>query len=633
MSNNNENNKINFVLELNNMLEKVVEFLIPVRTGLVFISSLFIIILSFLLAFYFRHDFSFRVPEAEHITRVLYLVVAVKLIMFFIFRLYEGMWRYVSISDIIKIFFANAISNLCIIALLYFFRAKFAPGFSLNVIVIDFLLCFFAMCGKRVLTRIIREAASKASGQKEIRTILIGPADALNQLLQAFSANPSKRWIIGVLTDDIKVGHSIRGVTVLGKTSSAAKCAKKHNASEILLLPPYSTPANIKNILNDLEIRGKHCELRMIPSYIDIADGDISVSNIKEVEIEDLLGRKPVQMDREDVASFVRDKVIMITGAGGSIGSELCLQLAAYKPEQLILFELSEYNLYEITNKLSDSDQNLDIVSIIGDVRVKGDLRNAVQENKVKVIFHAAALKHVPLMEANPAMAIRTNVLGSSNVATIAEELMVEKMVMISSDKAVNPTSIMGATKRMAERIILERKKSNTEFIVVRFGNVLGSSGSVIPRFRQQLQAGGPLTVTSKNIVRYFMSIPEAVDLLLQAASIGKDRDIMVLEMGEQINIYEMARKLIELSGLEPDVDIEIKITGLRPGEKEYEELLTDEECVDHTPYDRIFVAKKQKTAAAQIDFEHISSLTDVNDSKKIKQELKIYIPENMFSI
>jgi FlaA1/EpsC-like NDP-sugar epimerase len=338
-------------------------------------------------------------------------------------------------------------------------------------------------------------------------------------------------------------------------------------------------------------------------------------------------------MDRDDVADFVKNKVIMITGAGGSIGSELCLQLAAYKPAKIVLFELSEYNLYEISNKFLDLYGNLDCVSVIGDVRIKGDLRSAIADNKVQSIFHAAALKHVPLMEANPAMAIRTNVLGSSNVADVAEELGVEKMVMISSDKAVNPTSIMGASKRLAERIILERAKSDTEFIVVRFGNVLGSSGSVIPRFRQQLKAGGPLTVTSKKIVRYFMSIPEAVDLLLQAAAIGNDRDIMVLEMGEQINIYEMARKLIELSGLEPDVDIEIKITGLRPGEKEYEELLTDEECVDRTPYDRIFVAKKQKTSADSIDFEHIISLTDINNPKQIKQQIKKYIPENMFSI
>jgi FlaA1/EpsC-like NDP-sugar epimerase len=487
------------------------------------------------------------------------------------------------------------------------------------------------MCGKRIVTRIIREAASKASGLQDIRTILVGKSDNLNQLIQAFSANPSKRRIIGVLADDLKTGHSLRGVTVLGKPASAAKCAKKHNASEILLLPPYSTPSNIKKILNDLEERNKTCDLRMIPSYMDIAEGDINISHIKEVEIEDLLGRKPVQMDRDDVAHFVKGRSIMVSGAGGSIGSELCIQLAAYAPDKLVLFELSEYNLYKITNRLNDKYPDLDTVSIIGDVREKNDIRQALSEHKVQIIFHAAALKHVPLMEANPAMALRTNVFGSANMADIAEECTVERMVMISTDKAVNPTSVMGASKRLAERIILERPKSQTEFIVVRFGNVLGSSGSVIPRFKEQLRSGGPLTVTSKEVVRYFMSIPEAVDLLLQAAVIGKDRDIMVLAMGEQINIYEMAKKLIELSGLEPDVDIEIKITGLRPGEKKYEELLTDEEKVDSTPYDRIYVAKKQKTSAAPVSADHLKTLLNEKSPARIKKEISVYIPENKF--
>jgi len=627
-----EKAKLSFVLELNDFLERSVAFLIPVRTGLVFISSVFTVILSFLLAFYFRHDFTFTVPEAEYITRVIYFVIIVKLIVFFIFRLYEGMWRFVSISDMIRIFTANFISSGIILLGLYFFRSSFAPGFSLNVVVIDFLLCFFAMCGKRIITRIIREAASKASGQQDIRTILVGKSDNLNQLIQAFSANPSKRRIIGVLADDLKTGYSLRGVAVLGKPVSSAKCAKKHNASEILLLPPYSTPANIKKILNDLEARNKVCDLRMIPSYMDIAEGDISISHIKEVEIEDLLGRKPVQMDREDVARFVKGRSIMVTGAGGSIGSELCMQLASYSPGKIVLFELSEYNLYEITNRLRDEWGDLNIVSVIGDVREKSNIQYAVLENNVQVIFHAAALKHVPLMEENPSMALMTNAFGSSNMADIAEECSVERVVMISTDKAVNPTSVMGATKRLAERVILERSKSATEFIVVRFGNVLGSSGSVIPRFKEQLRSGGPLTVTSKEVVRYFMSIPEAVDLLLQAAVIGNDRDIMVLAMGEQINIYEMAKKLIELSGLEPDVDIEIKITGLRPGEKKYEELLTDEEKVDSTPYDRIYVAKKSKTSATEVSLEHLFKLLDEKDPARLKDEISVYIPENKFS-
>ncbi len=628
MSSNNGSH-YSLVLDLNDKIERLVQLLIPFRSALVFISSLITVSLSFLVAFYLRHDFSFYQEEAQFIPRVLLVVLLVKMAVFSFFKLYEGMWRYVSIADMSRIFLANLISSAILILAMYFGRAAYAPGFSLNVMVMDFLVCFLVMSGKRILMRIIRESAARASGHQDIRTVVLGKPDGINNLLQLFAASPSKRRIIGVLCDELKTGQSIRGMSVLGRISSAAKCAKKHNVSEMLLLPPYSTPANIRKILNDLERRGKTCELRMIPSYMDIADGAISVSHIKEVEIEDLLGRQPVELGRKDVEEFVRGKNIMVTGAGGSIGSELCHQLAAYRPDRLVLFELSELNLYELSDKLSEAFPELDIVSVIGDVRSREDLRLTMRNNKVNLVFHAAAYKHVPLMEANPAMALKTNVCGTQNVAEVSEECGIGRVVVISTDKAVNPSSIMGATKRLAERIVLERAKGSTDFVVVRFGNVLGSSGSVIPRFKKQLAKGGPITVTSKEVVRYFMSIPEAVDLLLQACAIGSDRDIMVLEMGEQIKIYDMARKLIELSGLEPDVDVEIVITGLRPGEKEYEELLTDEEKVDRTAYDRIYVAKKQAVKAPLVRIEDLLDIE--NDPAAIKKKLALLIPENKF--
>ena len=629
MSEKSRENKQSLILALNEKLERIVAALFPIRSTLVFISSIFTIILSFLLAFYFRHDFSFSSSEAVYIPRILILVLAVKLLIFFFFRLYEGMWRYVSIFDLSKIFTANLISSLFLISLLKFIRAEFSPGFSLNVLVIDFLLCFLIMSGKRMLARIIRESAARASGGQEIKTILLGNTESLNHVIQALSASPSRRRIVGALCDEIKIGNSIRGVTVLGNMSSAAKCAEKHDVSEILLLPPFSTPSTIKSILDDLEKRNKKCELRMIPSYADIADGNISVSHIKEVEIEDLLGRQPVRLDRSEVAEFIKDRNIMVTGAGGSIGSELCHQIAAYKPSKLLLFELSEYNLYEISGQLTSKFPDLEVISVIGDVRDAADLEKAIKLHNIDTIYHAAAYKHVPLMEANPAMAIRTNVFGTANLADIAERCGIKRVVIISTDKAVNPTSIMGASKRLAERIVLERKTRGTEFVVVRFGNVLGSSGSVIPRFKQQLKDGGPITVTSKNVVRYFMSIPEAVDLLLQAGTVGKNQDIMVLEMGEQIRIYDMARKLIELSGLIPGKDIDIKIVGLRPGEKEYEELLTDDEKVEKTPYDRIYVGKKRSKKLPDIDFDELRKVSDDIDS--LKRLLRKLIPENKF--
>jgi FlaA1/EpsC-like NDP-sugar epimerase len=620
--------KGSLIVDLNSRLEALVDALVPVRRGLVFASTVFTVAISFMLAFYLRHEFTFATPEAEFIPRVLLVVLLLKLIVFYAFRLYEGMWRYVSIADLWRILLANIVGSSGVIAAVAFGRPYFAPGFSLTVLVIDAMLCFLAMSGKRVLTRVIREAASKASGQRDVRTIILGGLDSLNVFIQALNAAPSRHVIIGVLTDDMKTGHSIRGVPVLGKTTSAAKCAKKHNASEILLLPPYSTPSTIKVILEDLERRGKKCALRMVPSYADIADGKIDVSHVKEVEIEDLLGRKPVRLDREDVAKFVKDRSIMVTGAGGSIGRELCLQLAAYAPAKLVLFELSEFNLYAIMDEIRTARPDVEALGIMGDVREMSDLDAAIANNGVNTIFHAAAYKHVPLMEENPVMALRTNSLGTANLADAAERNAVERVVVISTDKAVNPTSVMGATKRVAERIVLERINNKTEFVVVRFGNVLGSSGSVIPRFKRQLKEGGPLTVTSKDVVRYFMSIPEAVDLLLQAGAVGDDRDIMVLEMGEPVRIYDMARKLIELSGLEPDKDIEMKIIGMRPGEKEFEELLTDDERVDKTPYDRIYVGKKRSGDSDPVDLTELRKLVS---SKDIREALRRLVPENQF--
>ncbi len=617
----------NLMVKLNAKLESLVETLVPVRTALVFVSTLFTVVLSFLLAFYIRHEFTFATEEATFIPKILLVVVVVKMVVFHFFRLYEGMWRYVSISDLWRMLMGNLVGSAIVLAVVAWGRHRFTPGFSLNVLVVDCMLCFLAMSGKRVLMRVVRESAAKAGGQKLVRTLLLGSPDSLNTFLQALGAAPSKHKIIGLLSDNMKIGHSMRGVPVLGKTTSAAKCAVKHDASEILLLPPYSTPSVIRSVLDDLERREKNCELRMVPSYADIADGKIDVSHVKEVEIEDLLGRKPVRLDRKDVAEFARGHSIMVTGAGGSIGRELCMQLAAYKPSKLVLFELSEYNLYSITEDLS-ATTDMKIEQVLGDVRNASDLDAAISRNNVHAIFHAAAYKHVPIMEENAVMAVRTNIFGTATLADIAEKHAVERVVIISTDKAVNPTSVMGATKRVAERVVLERPAKGTEFVVVRFGNVLGSSGSVIPRFKKQLRNGGPITVTSKNMVRYFMSIPEAVDLLLQAAAVGKDRDIMVLEMGKPVKIYDMARRLIELSGLAPEKDIDIEIIGMRPGEKEFEELLTDEERVDKTPYDKIYVGKKRPGKAPQIDLGKLASL---NSPKDIRDTLAELVPENQF--
>lgn len=619
------------ILWLNEGLEQLIVRLFPIKAFIVFLTTAFTIAISLLLAFYLRFEFQFPVKEILSLERVLPIAVLVKLVVFYLFHIYSGMWRYVSIYDLLKIFFANLVSSLILSVIIISWQQEYFAGFSRSVLILDFLICFSAISGKRVLTRIIRETASLRKEYDAVRTLVLGSSCAANSLIHSFSTTPGRK-ILGILNNELSPGITIRGIPVMGNIKNAGHLAKSLNISEILLLPPYSTPGTIRQIMDQLEQENTNCTLRMLPTYTDIADGNIDFSHIKKVEIDDLLGRKPVKLDRTEVAEFVNARNIMVTGAGGSIGAELCRQIASYKPGCLVLFELSEFNLYEISRKLQNSFPEVRLVNIIGDVRSENDVLKALAQNKIELVYHAAAYKHVPLMEENTAMCFSTNVFGSASVVSACEKAGVSRMVLVSTDKAVCPSSMMGASKRIAERIVLEREKSPTQFVVVRFGNVLGSSGSVIPLFKQQIEEGGPVTVTSKNVVRYFMSIPEAVDLVLQASVIGHDRDIMVLEMGEQIKIYDMAKKLIELSGLVPEKDIEIKIIGMRPGEKEYEELLTDEEKVQRTPFDRIYVARKQETTLPPVNLDRIKGYSEKDSLDDLKSILKEYIPENKFN-
>lgn len=633
MTSDGNDGKSPLMVELNCWLEAAVERLSSVRTPLVFISSVITVALSLLFSFWLRFEFSFPEKEALPLFNVLILAVLVKMAVFYFFRLYEGMWKYVSISDLVRIFSANLVASSVVVGVVLLWHTQLFAGFARATLAIDFFICFLAMSGKRVLVRIVRESAAKAVGGKSSRTLIVGDVSHINSFLQAMSSSPSRLWIVGMLCDEGRIGRTIRGVPILGRPSRAAKCAQKHRASEMILLPPHSNPATIKSLLDDMESRSVKCSLRMLPAYTDIADGSISVSNIKEVEIEDLLGRKPVSLDRTEVSQFIRGKSVMVSGAGGSIGSELCRQIAAYKPSRMVLFELSEYNLYEVSMSIRRESPDIPVVSILGDVRCEENLMRAMASNNVQAVYHAAAYKHVPLVEDNPSIAFATNVLGSANVAKCAEAAGAARVVMISTDKAVRPTSVMGATKRLAERTLLERPLSKTEFVAVRFGNVLGSSGSVIPLFKRQIKDGGPVTVTSPNVVRYFMSIPEAVDLVLQAGAIGRDRDVMVLEMGEPVRIHDMARRLIELSGFIPEKDVKIVFTGLRPGEKEYEELLTAEEQVDRTPYEKIYVARKEAASLPPVDLPKVASLVAENDAAALKSYAAAAIPDNLFGL
>ena len=597
---------------------------------IVFVINCLLIIFSLLIASWIR--FEFNLPY-NHLIAVLYFIpiaIIVKFFFFYLFKIFHGLWRYVSLNDIVRIFFANLLASLVLFLIVEIGQRKFAVGVSRNVIIIDFMLCFFMKSGSRVFVRLLREKKSIRKHSDIItKTLLVGSAYSSNQLLQAFNESSKQRHFVGIICDELTKGKRLRNVTVLGSKKNISELCQKTHADEILLLPPCSNHNELNEIVNILDKENIQCSLRMVPAYADIADGEFNISMIKDVEIEDLLGRLPIDFNNEKVKKYISGKNILITGAGGSIGSELTRQLAEYNPNRLVLFELSEFNLYQISMEMDSKFPLFEKKYIVGDIRNRENVINALKNNKIDVVFHAAAYKHVPLMEMNVPMAFHTNVIGSNILASACEDACVEKFVLISTDKAVNPTSVMGSTKRLAERTILEKKSYKTTFCAVRFGNVLGSSGSVIPLFKKQIKEGGPLTVTSKNMTRYFMSIPEAVNLVLQAGSIGDNGDIMVLEMGQPMRIYDMARKLIELSGFRPEIDIKIKVTGLRPGEKEYEELLTDTEKVNHTCLNKIFTVKMQPVdRLPQVDVELIKKLIDESNSKKLMKLIKNYIPE-----
>ena len=438
--------------------------------------------------------------------------------------------------------------------------------------------------------------------------------------------------IVGVVSDEEwTIGSSIQGRKVHGPLDDVGNVAKQVGATNLLLLPPYTTPVAIRKIMDRCREAEVACTYQAIPSLQDLASDRLDVSLIRKVELEDLLQREPAQFDRTIIQRALVGKRVMVTGAGGSIGSEICRQVASHGPSRLVLFEQSEFALYEIEQELSRKHPHLQIDAMTGDIRRVEDLAHAITEaGGIDVLYHAAAYKHVPLMEKNVSAAFLNNVVGSSNVSVVARDHNVERLVLVSSDKAVRPTSVMGATKRLAERVVLEAPESNTTAVAVRFGNVLGSSGSVVPLFKKQIEQHGPVTVTSPDMKRYFMTIPEAVELVLMAGIVGEDRQIMVLEMGEPVRIVDMAKRLIHLSGFVPDVDIKIEFVGPRPGEKEVEELMTDDEDVVKTEHDRIWVmAKSQETdAKSPVDLELIQDHIEDRNSLALRDILARCIPD-----
>ncbi len=561
---------------------------IPSRRYLVFFLDLVLITVAYVLAYLFDVDFDlFR--RIELLTRLLPIVVVSKGLVFFFSRLYRSMWKYASLPDMLEII--KTVSLASVFSLFAILVLREYAYFSRVIFVLDWGILLFLMVSSRLLWRVYREMYVLPRMKTGPKTLIVGAGEAGNQLLQEIRKNPSANYnVVGFVDDDpLKVGMNLNGVTVLGDTRQLSGLARDLCVEKVIIAIPSARGKDIRAIIR----RCKMAEVRfkILPGLSDLITGKVEVSHIKDVEIDDLLGREPAQLDDRSISGYLAGKRVLVSGAGGSIGSEICRQVARYAPRKIILLDAAETPLFHIEHELSISHPELMLVPVMGDVRDRDRMEALFDEFMPDVVFHAAAYKHVPMMEYNPIEAVTNNVGGTKNLADLAHCFGVRNFVMISTDKAVNPTNVMGASKRSAECYIQSTAAiSSTKFTTVRFGNVLGSNGSVIPMFKEQIRNGGPVTVTDPGVERYFMTIPEASQLVLQAGCLGQGGDIFLLDMGEPMLILELAEELIRLSGLEPYEDIDITFTGLRPGEKMYEELLVSGENVRPTSHEKIKV-------------------------------------------
>lgn len=548
-----------------------------------------------------------------------------------IFRTYHNITRYENGKDYLIYVLACLIS--CTI-MIFFNILRVIPIVDERVNLIAALMIVTAIIGYRVFLRMIlsnqyKDPELEENSEKK-NVLVIGAGDATRILLGTIKSSMKDSYnVIGLIDDNTnKVNYAISGNKILGTRYDIPRICKENNVEVIFFTISNISSDDRRKILEICQETG--CKVRILPGTKELIKNKPLVQNFRDVQIEDLLGREPIRLDNKNIGELIKDKVVLVTGGGGSIGSELCRQIIKFKPQRLVIVDIYENNLYDIEQELKFNYPKIQIDAIVASVREKERLNEIFAEYKPYLVFHAAAHKHVPLMETSPLEAIKNNVFGTYNVVNCADEYGVKRFILISTDKAVNPTNIMGATKRLCEMIVQAKNKvSNTEYAAVRFGNVLGSNGSVVPLFKKQIAKGGPVTVTHKEITRFFMTIPEAVSLVLQAMSTAEGGEIFVLDMGEPVKIYDMATKLIKLSGLEPNVDIQIKVTGLRPGEKLYEELLMSEEGLQATKHDKIHVAEPMKIDMNMIE-EKLAELKNLleNCNNEQKDEIKKVIKE-----
>ena len=568
-----------------------------IRIAVLVIYDIMAVFLAEVLSIWTRFDFSLKselgIPFLETAMHYVWLNIITTLIVFVIMHLYNSLWQYASVQELLNVVIACLLSSA--LQSVGMHMLQWSMPRSYYILYFFFLLAFIA--GSRFVYRALRIIRHNYIGEfvgHAVPTMIIGAGDSAYFLMKNMtSSSQIRNKVVCVMdADKGKIGNKILGAPIVGDDSKIPWAAEKYGVQEIFIAIPNLPGIRKKAILELCKNTG--CKIKILPSMAQIVNEEVSVSNFREVEIEDLLGREPVKTNLDEVMGYIAGKVVLVTGGGGSIGSELCRQIAAHCPAKLIILDIYENTTYSLQLELQKKYPELDLTVLIGSVRNTHRVDSIFEDYHPEIVFHAAAHKHVPLMEDSPNEAIKNNVFGTYNVATAAGRTGTKRMVLISTDKAVNPTNIMGASKRICEMIIqgMQHRFPETNYVAVRFGNVLGSNGSVIPLFKKQIAEGGPVTVTDKNIIRYFMTIPEAVSLVLQAGAYAKGGEIFVLDMGEPVKIDDMARNLIRLSGYEPDVDIPIVYTGLRPGEKMFEECLKEEEGLQKTANDMIFIGK-----------------------------------------
>ena len=616
--------KLKNITPMKNKLEKILN-LYKFRQFTLWLIDMCCILLSILVSILFTEKQ--EIVDISSITILTIVYMLMHTLSFKFFKCYSSIWRYADEEEMVFILLG------CVVYVVpaYLINKLIGVDYSLLFYLVTTILVIGFTCGIRLVYRSGRRLKTRfVVDVNYSKVLVIGAGDAGEIIINELKENPHlKKFPVGIIDDDVnKIGRRIHNVKILGDTSKINEIVEKQNIDEIILAIANINKIRKAEIINIC--KETKCKLKTIPGIFEIIDGKVDIKKIRDVEIEDLLGREPINVNIGEMSDYIQEKIVLVTGGGGSIGSELCRQIASFKPKHLIIVDNYENNAYEIQQELIRKYKGkLTLNTVIASIREDQRMDEIFNKYKPDLVFHAAAHKHVPLMENSPSEAIKNNIFGTLNVAKLADKYKVKRMVLISTDKAVNPTNIMGATKRAAEMIIQTiNKDSETEFVAVRFGNVLGSNGSVIPLFKKQILEGGPVTITHPDIIRYFMTIPEAVQLVLQAGSMAKGGEIFILDMGEPVKILDLANNLIRLSGFEPDVDIKIQYTGLRPGEKLYEELLMSEEGLSKTENSKIFIGKPIDFDSDKIMnyLEVLKSIVDNEEVNRIDSVMREFV-------